>query len=173
MSDEPKTQVSDEVDTTATVAAPADDSITATEESITVDKIEEETPSTPVETTDVAAVKLDKSEAEIEKEKIIAGLKPGMTVRVYQKIRETNPKGEIKERLQMYEGIILAIKHGREIGSTMTVRKLSGGVGVEKIFPLFSPNVAKIEMVKQAKVRQSKLYYLREKRKKKLREVKL
>lgn len=163
MSDDQKTQATDEVEETAETALPVD-------ESISVEEIEGEVPSTPVETMEVTAVKPD---SEIQKEKVIAQLRPGMTVRVYQKIRETNTKGEVKERLQMYEGMILAIKHGREIGSTMTVRKLSGGIGVEKIFPIFSPNVAKIEPVKQAKVRQSKLYYLRERRKKKLKETKL
>src|SRR3989344_5425582 len=87
-------------------------------------------------------------------------IKPGMTVRVHQKITELGPKGE-KQRIQVFEGIVLAHKHGREQGATIMVRKISEGVGVEKIFPLHSPSVIKIEPVKQARVSKSKLYYLR------------
>jgi len=90
----------------------------------------------------------------------LPNLKPGMTVKVHQKITEIGPKGE-KQRIQIFEGIILAIKHGKEAGATITVRKISEGIGVEKIFPLHSPNIIKIEPVKQAKVRHAKLYYLR------------
>ena len=99
-------------------------------------------------------------------------LKPGMTVRVYQKIKELNAKGEEKERVQYYDGIIIAKKHGKEAGATITVRKISDGVGVEKIFPLYLPSITKIEIKKQAKVRSAKLYYLRNYNKK-LKEVKL
>jgi large subunit ribosomal protein L19 len=88
-------------------------------------------------------------------------LKPGMTVRVHQKIKELNAKGEEKERVQYYEGIIIAKKHGREAGATITIRKISDGVGVEKIFPLNLPTITKIDIKKQAKVRRAKLYYLR------------
>jgi len=88
-------------------------------------------------------------------------LKPGMTVRVYQKIKELNAKGEEKERVQYYEGLIIAKKHGSEAGGTITVRKISDGIGVEKIFPLNLPAITKIEIKKQAKVRRAKLYYLR------------
>ena len=98
-------------------------------------------------------------------------IKPGMTVRVHQRITEMGPKGE-KQRIQVFEGIILAHKHGKQAGATITVRKVSEGIGVEKIFPLNSPNIVKIEPVKQAKVRQSKLYYLRS-YKKRLSEKKL
>ena len=93
-------------------------------------------------------------------------LKPGMTVRVYQKIKELNSKGEEKERVQYYEGIIIAKKHGKEAGGTITVRKISDGVGVEKIFPLYLPTIAKIEPIKQAQVRKAKLYHLRDSKKK-------
>ncbi len=87
------------------------------------------------------------------------GIKPGDTVRVHQKI--VDQKG--KARIQVFEGMVLARKHGNEPGATFIVRKVSSGVGVEKIFPLYSPNIDKIEIVRRAKVRRAKLYYLREK----------
>lgn len=86
------------------------------------------------------------------------GIKAGDTVRVHQKIQD---KG--KTRIQIFEGLVLARKHGTEPGATFTVRKVASGVGVEKIFPLYSPLIDKIEIVKRAKVRRSKLYYIREK----------
>ena len=91
-------------------------------------------------------------------------LKAGDTVRVYSKIQE---KG--KTRLQAFEGLVLARKHGTEAGATVTVRKISEGVGVERIFPLYSPNVDKFEVVKRANVKRSKLYFLREKTAKEIR----
>ena len=86
------------------------------------------------------------------------GLRPGDTVRVHQKIEE---KG--KTRLQVFEGVVLARKHGDEPGATFTVRKVASGVGVEKIFPLYSPLIDKIEIVKRSKVRRAKLYFIRDK----------
>lgn len=85
-------------------------------------------------------------------------LRPGDTVRVVQKIEE---KG--KYRLQAFEGLVLARKHGTEAGATFTVRRVSSGVGVEKVFPLYSPMIDKIEIVKRARTRRAKLYYIREK----------
>ena len=92
----------------------------------------------------------------------------GDTVRVWSKILEekTNKKGKsegVKVRLQAFEGIVLARKHGTEAGATFTVRKVASGVGVERIFPLFAPTVDKIEVIKKAKARRSKLYYIRTK----------
>jgi len=86
------------------------------------------------------------------------GVRSGDTVRVHQKIQE---KG--KTRLQVFEGLVLATKHGGEPGATFTVRRVASGVGVERIFPLYSPSIDKIEIVKRARVRRSKLYYIREK----------
>lgn len=86
------------------------------------------------------------------------GIRPGDTVRVHQKIQD---KG--KTRIQIFEGLVLARKHGDEPGATFTVRKVASGVGVEKIYPLYSPLIDKLEIVKRAKVRRSKLYYIREK----------
>jgi len=85
-------------------------------------------------------------------------IRAGDTVRVTQKIPE---KG--KFRLQIFEGLVLARKHGKEAGGTFTVRKVLSGVGVEKIFPLYSPMIEKIEVVKRSRVRRAKLYYIREK----------
>jgi len=85
-------------------------------------------------------------------------LRAGDTVRVWQKIVE---KG--KTRLQAFEGLVLARKHGKEAGATFTVRRMSSGVGVEKIFPLYSPVIEKVEVVKRSKVRRAKLYHIREK----------
>ncbi len=93
------------------------------------------------------------------KEKLL--YKPGMVVKVHQKIKEMNTKGEEKERIQIYEGTVIAAKHGKEAGATITVRKISEGVGVEKIFPIYSPVVNKIEIVKQLEVRRARLNYLR------------
>lgn len=85
-------------------------------------------------------------------------LRAGDTVKVWQKIQE---KG--KTRLQAFEGLVLARKHGTEAGATFTVRRVASGVGVEKIFPLFSPIIDKIEVLKRSKVRRAKLYHIREK----------
>ena len=83
-------------------------------------------------------------------------IKVGSTVRVHVKIRE----GE-RERIQVFEGTIIAMK-GSGISSTFTVRRVSYGVGVERVFPVHSPNVAKVEVIRNGKVRRSKLYYLRD-----------
>ena len=85
-------------------------------------------------------------------------IRPGDTVRVVVKIEE---KG--KTRLQAFEGLVLARKHGTEAGGTFTVRRVASGVGVEKIFPLYSPMIDSVEVVKRARVRRAKLYYIREK----------
>ncbi len=103
-------------------------------------------------------------------EDIRNSLKPGMIVKVHQKIKEKNIKGEEKQRIQVFEGSVLAVKHGSEPGATVTVRKVSNGVGVEKIFPIHSPVIDKIELIREMKVRQSRAYYLRT-HKKKLKEV--
>jgi len=83
-------------------------------------------------------------------------IKSGCTIKVHQKIKEGS-----KERIQIFEGIVIARKHGQGINSTITVRKISDGVGVERIFPVHSPSIEKIEIVKAGKTRRSKLYYLR------------
>ncbi|MFA6521680.1 MAG: 50S ribosomal protein L19 [Candidatus Gracilibacteria bacterium] len=84
-------------------------------------------------------------------------LRSGYTVRVSLKIREGD-----KERIQVYEGLIIKTAGSTPLNSSITVRKVVDGVGVEKIFPIHSPNIAKIEVTRKSKVRRSKLYYLRE-----------
>ena len=93
----------------------------------------------------------------VQIKKELPDIKPGDTVKVYQKIKEKD-----KERLQMFEGQVLARKHGKGISSTITVRKVTKGIGVEKIFPVHSPVIDRIELVKRSKIRRAKLYYLRE-----------
>lgn len=84
-------------------------------------------------------------------------LRPGHVVRVHQKIKE----GE-KERVQIFEGLVMSLNAGAKADKTFTVRKIVEGVGVEKVYPLYSPLIEKIEIVKQGKVRRSKLYYMRD-----------
>ena len=83
----------------------------------------------------------------------------GDTVCVWNKIKEAD--GKI--RLQAFEGMVLARKHGTEIGATFTIRKVASGVGVERVFPLYSSMIDKIELIRRARTRRSKLYYVREK----------
>jgi large subunit ribosomal protein L19 len=86
-------------------------------------------------------------------------IRAGDTVRVHQKIEE----GKGKFRIQIFEGLVLARKHGTEAGGTFTVRRVASGVGVEKIFPLYTPMIEKVEIVKRARVRRAKLYFIRDK----------
>ena len=95
-------------------------------------------------------------------------IRPGDTIRVHEKIstsvvseKEKTKQKQEKEKIQVFEGIVLARKHGKGISATITVRKVISGIGVERIFPLHSPNIKKIEILKRAKVRRAKLYYLR------------
>ena len=123
----------------------------------------------PKEEVGVEKVETKKTKTKEEKKpkpKDFSFLKPGMTVRVHQKIKEAGKKkGEIKERIQVFEGMILSIR-GAGVSKTITVRKVSNGVGVEKIFPLHLPTIEEIEPIKQAKVCRAKVYYLRDHKKK-------
>ena len=83
----------------------------------------------------------------------------GDNVRVWNKLKDK----EGKIRLQAFEGLVIARKHGTGISATFTIRKTTSGVGVEKVYPLYSSNIDKIEIVRHAKTRKSKLYYVREK----------
>ena len=98
----------------------------------------------------------------LERQKL--GIRSGDTVKVWVKIKEGD-----KTRAQAFEGLVLARKHGDEAGATFVVRKVMDGVGVERTFPLYSPAIDKIEIVRRAKVRRSKLYYIREKAAKEIR----
>ncbi len=102
------------------------------------------------------------------------GLRAGDTVRVWQKITDrVVEKDKVKEksRLQAFEGLLLARKHGNEAGGTFTVRKVIDGVGVGSIFPLYAPTIDKIEILKRAKVRRAKLYHIRKKAAKEIRKA--
>ncbi len=116
----------------------------------------------------------EKQENKKEEEKRqIPDLRPGMIVRVHQKIKELDAKGKPKERTQVFEGTVIACHGGRTPGATFTVRKIAaGGVGVEKIYPLHLPSILKIEIVGKYKVRRAKLYYLRRGYGKKMKEIK-
>ena len=82
----------------------------------------------------------------------------GDTIRVWQRVKEGD-----KSRLQAFEGLVLARKHGKEPGATFTVRKVAAGVGVERVFPLYSSTIEKMEVVNRSKARRAKLYYIRDK----------
>ena len=94
-------------------------------------------------------------------------LRSGQFVRVHQKIKEPiiDPKkGTVtgfRERVQMFDGQVIAVKHGRGVNATFTVRKIASGVGVERVFPTHPPTIAKIEVVKDGRAKRSKLYYTR------------
>jgi large subunit ribosomal protein L19 len=98
------------------------------------------------------------SPVDVEKRKTL-DIRAGDTVRVWTKIKEKD--GKI--RLQAFEGIVLSRKHGIESGAMFTVRRVASGVGVEKIFPLYTPSIDKVEIIRRARVRRAKLYYVREK----------
>ncbi len=85
-------------------------------------------------------------------------IRPGDTVRVQQKIKEGD-----KERVSAFEGMVIARKHGRGISATITVRKVVDGIGVERIFPLHAPMIAKIDVLRHSKTRRAKLYFIRDK----------
>jgi large subunit ribosomal protein L19 len=97
---------------------------------------------------------------------------PGMIVRVHQKIKEITPKGDERERIQIFEGTVIAKKGKDAKSATITVRKIASGIGVERIFPLRLPTIDKIEVVKQLKVRRAKLYFMRKHGGRKMKEQK-
>lgn len=94
----------------------------------------------------------------------IPDIRPGDTVKIYQKIKEGD-----KERLAPFEGLVIAKKHGTGISATFTVRRVADGIGIERIFPLHSPTISKIDILRRARVRRAKLYYIREKAAKEVR----
>ena len=94
-------------------------------------------------------------------QKRVPPIRPGNTVRVHQKIVESTKDGS-KERIQLFEGLVIAVNSGTGTDKTFTVRKIASGVGVEKIFPVHSSNIAKIEVLRNSKIRRSKLYFMRD-----------
>jgi len=98
------------------------------------------------------------NQSQLKKE--IPDIRPGDVVRVFLRLAEKTKRGG--EKIQIFEGLVLAKKHGKGPNATFTVRKISEGVGVERIFPLHLPSITKIELVKRSKVRRAKLYYMRE-----------
>ena len=107
------------------------------------------------------AVKAETAKAQAVEPKDV---RAGMTVRLHEKIKDVSPKGEERERVQIFEGIILGLR-GAGRSRTMTLRKVSNGYGVEKIYPVFSPVIAKLELVKTGRVRRAKLSFLSDKKK--------
>ena len=102
--------------------------------------------------------------------KQVPKLKAGFVVRVYQKIKDVSSEGKEKERIQIFEGIVIGTKGGKGINGTVTVRKISSGIGVERIFPIHSPSIEKIEVVKATPARKAKIYYTRKGQEAKVRE---
>ncbi len=97
-------------------------------------------------------------------------VKQGMVVRVHERIKDVNAKGEERERTQVFEGMVMGVK-GSSVSRTVTVRKNAKGWMVEKIYPLNSPNIEKIEVVKQYRTRRGKLSFLRGRFRRKIKEV--
>lgn len=91
----------------------------------------------------------------------LSNIQPGMVVRVHEKIEDVNAKGEKRERIQVFEGLVLGVR-GATGSKTMTVRKETDGYGVEKIYPLDSPNITKVEVTKQFRVRRAKLSFVKD-----------
>ena len=88
----------------------------------------------------------------------LKNLKTGWLVKIHQRIKEGD-----KTRLQAFEGVIIAKKHGNEAGGTITIRRVSGGIGVEKTYPIHLPSIEKVQVLKKSNIRRAKLYYLRNK----------
>jgi len=96
---------------------------------------------------------------------------PGVQIKVHQEITETTPKGEEKKRVQIFEGLVISRRHGRGEKATITVRKVSDGIGVEKIYPLNLPSLKKIEIVRKFQVRRKNLNYMTRNKKVRMKEV--
>lgn len=159
MSDEEKTTQEEVKEGTPEVVEPQAETTEATETPVAETEAAQEVPQATVE--EVPAIELPHRD-----------IRPGMLIRVHERIIDVSPKGEERERVQVFEGIVMGVK-GKGVGRTMTVRKDSKGFMVEKIFPLASPNIVKVEVKKQYRVRRAKLSYLRDSFKRKLKEVKL
>lgn len=105
------------------------------------------------------------------KERVALGIRAGDTVRVWQKIEEIKAQKNANKKVvatknvrrQAFEGTVLAVKHGNEAGGTFTVRRVASGVGVERIFPLYTPTIESIEILRRGQMRRAKLYFIRRK----------
>jgi len=124
-------------------------------------KIENSAKKPEPETKETPKLDAEKQEKPAEKKDKFPKLESGQKVRVHQKITEGK-----KERVQIFEGVIIAMGGGSAMSKTITVRKVSEGISVEKIFPLRLPTIEKIEVISKLNVRQAKLYYLRDYKKK-------
>ena len=157
MSDEEKKDVQAKAQEAEATQPPSEEVTAAAEQAAT--------PETPAELPETM-------EGEVEKVELPhRDVTSGMWVRVHEKIKDVNAKGEEKERVQVFEGLVIGVK-GAGVSRTMTVRKNSKGWMVEKIFPLSSPNIEKVEFVKQYRTRRAKLSYLRGRFRRKLKEIK-
>lgn len=170
MSDE-TTNTQEEKEVVETPAeAPAQESTEAPEAPAAEEATEETKEEAPAEEASEEATEEVAEEAPVEtpdpaqawKTKLVNtdDLRPGMTVRLHEKIKDVSPKGDVRERIQVFEGLVMQMG-GSGISRTVTLRKVSKGFGVEKIYPINSPVVDKIELVKTARVRRAKLGFLR------------
>jgi large subunit ribosomal protein L19 len=133
-----------------------------------VDEVAEQT---STKSSDEIKTETKDTEEVVSKELPNRDIRTGMVIRVHERIKDITAKGEERERIQVFEGVVMGLS-GKGIGRTMTVRKDSKGFMVEKIFPLASPNIVKVEVKKQYKVRRAKLSFLRDGFKRKLKEIK-
>lgn len=167
---QPEEQTAPETEATEPAATPEEAPKEASEAPAEAEAPAEDAPEAPAEESDAS----EDAEAPADAEPVALphrDLKPGMVVRVHEIIKDTNAKGEERERVQVFEGTILGL-NGSGITRTMTVRKVSGGIGVEKIYPLSSPHVEKVEIVKEYRTRRAKLWFLRKgKTKRRMKEV--
>lgn len=145
--------MSDEQKTTETVVEPTPE---PNVEPVVEASAEVATPATDVAPAEVIeATETAAAVGELAREDV----KPGMVIRVHERIKDVSPKGEERERVQVFQGMVLSVR-GAGASKTFVVRRASKGWGVEKIYPLQSPNIAKLELVKQFKVRRAKLFFL-------------
>ncbi len=157
MTDEEKMDVPEDAPKTVEAEAPAETTETLKEASTEAAEASVEEKEAPAEEVApaVPAGQIYKTKLEGFDE-----IKPGQTIRLHERIQDVSPKGEPRERTQVFEGMILSMG-GSGISRTVTLRKSSGGIGVEKIYPINSPVVVKIELVKTARVRRAKLNFLK------------
>lgn len=160
--DETTEEEAENEEETADDSEPSQDTADASEEAAqtSTDKQESEDTSDESEQEPEVAPEVQ----DIDRKKItVDDIEPGMTIRVHEKITDLDPRGEARERTQMFEGMVLGLK-GAGVSRTMTLRRVHKGYGVEKIFPIHSPIIEKVELVKRAQVRKAKLNYLKGKK---------